>query len=63
VEITHDDIRRFRELWRDEFGEELSAEDARHHIARLDQLFLMLARRTKPPGGPKSVGSEIARHQ
>jgi hypothetical protein len=45
VQITDEDIRRFQAIWRDEFREELGADEARSHIARLDALYLLLARR------------------
>jgi hypothetical protein len=49
VRITEDDIRRFQAIWREEFEEEITADEARHHINRLDALFLLLARRPLPP--------------
>jgi hypothetical protein len=45
VRTTDDDIRRFQEIWREEFEEEITADEARKHIARLDALYLMLSRR------------------
>jgi len=44
VQITDENIRRFQEIWREEFAEEIGADEAREHIARLDALYLMLAR-------------------
>jgi hypothetical protein len=44
VRITDDDIRRFQEIWREEFEEDISVDGAREHIGRLDALYLMLAR-------------------
>jgi hypothetical protein len=44
VEITDDDIRRFQKIWREEFEEEITADEAREHIARLDALYLLLLR-------------------
>ena len=44
MQITDDDIQRFQEIWREEFKEELGANEAREHIARLDALYLLLAR-------------------
>ena len=55
MQITQDDICRFQEIWRGELGEELSEDDARHHIARLDALYLMFARRPKSASGVASV--------
>jgi hypothetical protein len=48
VRITDEDIRRFQEIWREEFAEEISADEAREHIDRLDAFFLFLARRPHP---------------
>jgi hypothetical protein len=48
VQITDDDIRRFQEIWREEFAEEISADKAREHIARLDALYLLLLRPSRP---------------
>jgi hypothetical protein len=42
VQITDDDIHRFQELWREEFGEEITTDEAREQIARLDALYLVL---------------------
>lgn len=42
--ITDDDIRRFQEIWREEFEEDIQADEARAHIARLDALYLILLR-------------------
>lgn len=44
MQITDDDIRRFQEIWREEFAEEISADEAREHIARLDTLYLLFLR-------------------
>jgi hypothetical protein len=44
---TYKDIRRFRQMWRKEFGEKISEDEARYHIRRQDTLYLMLSRR--PP--------------
>jgi hypothetical protein len=45
VRITDDDIRRFQAIWLEEFEEEITVDEAREHIGRLDTLYLMLARR------------------
>jgi hypothetical protein len=45
VRTTDDDIRRFQKIWREEFEEEITVDEAREHIGRLDALYLMLARR------------------
>ncbi|MGH9363620.1 MAG: hypothetical protein ACRD2T_17050 [Thermoanaerobaculia bacterium] len=44
MQITSDDIQRFQEIWREEFREEIGADDARAHIACLDALYLLLAK-------------------
>ena len=54
MRITDEDIRKFREIWREEFAEEIAAEEAREHIARLDALYLLLYRH----GAPKLASSE-----
>lgn len=54
--ITDDDIRRFQEIWREEFAEEIRADEAREHIARLDALYLLLLR-------PRPARSEDTEHQ
>jgi hypothetical protein len=43
--ITDEDIKRFREIWRAEFRETISEDEARHYILRLDSLYIMLAKR------------------
>jgi len=48
VRITDEDIRRFQEIWREEFAEEITADEARKHIIRLDEFFLFLARQPHP---------------
>jgi hypothetical protein len=48
VRITDEDLRRFQEIWREEFEEEISPDEAREHITRLDEFFLFLARRPLP---------------
>lgn len=53
MRITDDDIRKFREIWREEFAEEIAAEEAHEHITRLDTLYLLLAR-------PPAQGEEVA---
>lgn len=57
MRITDDDIRKFREIWREEFAEEIAAEEAREHIARLDALYLLLAR--PPAQGEKPAASRL----
>jgi hypothetical protein len=61
VRITDDDIRRFQGIWREEFKEEITEDEAREHIARLDALYLMLAR--TPAKKDKPLGTEDTQHQ
>jgi hypothetical protein len=61
VQITDEDIRRFQAIWREEFAEELNADEARSHIARLDALYLLLARRSRPQEAAPP-GSEDTQH-
>ena len=63
MRITEEDIRKFREIWREEFAEEIAAEEAREHIARLDTLYLLLARSSTPGDGPAVSRSEDTPHQ
>jgi hypothetical protein len=58
VQITDKDLRRFQEIWREEFGEEIGADEAREHITRLDALYLMLARRPANVGVASPLRSE-----
>ena len=61
MHITENDIHKFQGLWREEFAEEIGAEEAREHIARLDALYLLLAR---PPAREETAaasGSETYR--
>jgi RNA binding exosome subunit len=63
VRITDDDIRKFREIWREEFAEEIAAEEAREHITRLDTLYLLLARQPAQGTEPAASRSEDIPHQ
>lgn len=63
MRITEEDIRKFREIWREEFVEEISAEEAREHIARLDTLYLLLARQPAQGKESKASRSEDIPHQ
>ncbi|HEX4961375.1 MAG TPA: hypothetical protein VF173_11090 [Thermoanaerobaculia bacterium] len=59
MEITDDDIRRFQEIWREEFEEDIGTDEAREHITRLDALYLLLARpRPKEGQEPVPLNSE-----
>jgi hypothetical protein len=63
VRITADDICKFQEIWREEFQEELGADETREHIARLDALYLLLARSAKREAEFAASGSEGPPHQ
>ena len=61
MRITDNDIRKFQEIWREEFAEEIAADAARENIARLDALYLLLYRQGAPKLAPS--GSEDTEHQ
>jgi hypothetical protein len=61
VTITDKDIHRFQGIWREEFAEEIGAEEAREHIARLDALYLLLARPRAPEETAAASESETNR--
>jgi hypothetical protein len=42
IDITPQDIQRFQQIWREEFGEEISANEARLRIMKLDELYKFL---------------------
>ena len=63
MHITDDDIRRFQEIWREEFTEEITVDEAREHIARLDAIYLFLARRPTPLTDSLPSRSEEIQHQ
>ena len=63
MRITDEDIRKFREIWREEFAEEIAADEAREHIARLDTLYLLLARPSVRGEEPAASRSEDTPHQ
>jgi hypothetical protein len=44
VELTHEGIQGFIEMWEQEFGERLSPEDARYEATRLLEFFIQLTR-------------------
>ena len=48
MELSAEDIREFVEIWREEFGEEIPAGDARHRASRLIELFAVLAESSAP---------------
>ena len=43
MDLTEADIQEFAALWRDEFGEELSRDEARTEATRFLELYLLLA--------------------
>ena len=47
MEITPDDVKKYQEMWREEFGEEISEKKAREVITRVDALYLLLYRPPK----------------
>lgn len=46
MHLSDEDIREFREIWKREFHEELTIEEARHHASRLLELYALLAKPT-----------------
>ncbi len=44
MQLTDDDIQEFTALWKKEFGEEISEEEARHQASQLIQLYSLLVR-------------------
>jgi hypothetical protein len=42
MEITPEDIDKFRRIWREEFKEEISEDEARLQIRKLDAIYLFL---------------------
>ena len=44
VKLTDEDIRDLIEVWRQEFGETLTVEQAHHHGSQIMRLCLLLAR-------------------
>ncbi len=43
MDLSDDEVTEYARLWAQEFGEELSDDDARHHATRLLELYLALA--------------------
>ncbi len=50
MELTDDDIREYQEIWKKEFGEEISADDARRSASQVIELFRLLLE--QPPPAP-----------
>ena len=44
MQLNDDDIREFIEVWRKDFGETLSYEEARHHASQILTLYVAVAR-------------------
>jgi hypothetical protein len=63
VQITDDDIRRFQEIWREEFEEEITTKEAREHITRLDALYLLLYGPRRRRRDEALMESEDTKHQ
>lgn len=49
MELTDDDIREYQEIWKKEFGEEISAEEARLSASQVIELFRLLLEPPPPP--------------
>lgn len=43
MDLSDDEVREYARLWAQEFDEQLSDEDARHHAAHLLELYVVLA--------------------
>lgn len=43
MQLSDDDLREFCEIWKQEFGEELTPAEARHHASQLLELYMLLA--------------------
>ena len=44
MQLDDQDIREFIALWKEEFDEDLTLDEARHHASQLLELFWLLAR-------------------
>ena len=62
MQITEEEIRQFQAIWREEFEEDVSTDEAREHIARLDAFYLLLARRPVREQGPAPLRTEDTQH-
>jgi hypothetical protein len=49
MELTDDDIREYQEIWKREFGEEISTEEARRSASQVLELFRLLLEQPPPP--------------
>ncbi|MEK7630489.1 MAG: hypothetical protein AAB417_00445 [Patescibacteria group bacterium] len=49
MELTEDDIREYQAIWKKEFGEEISVEEARRSASQLLELYRSLLFEDPPP--------------
>ncbi len=59
--LGNDDLSEFAELWREEFKENLSLDEARHYATSLVELYTLLARPLPDARGSRSEND--AQHQ
>jgi hypothetical protein len=57
--LEEDDIREFIELWKEEFGEVLSTDEARYHASRFLELYALLANVPLEPQGESPDADSI----
>lgn len=55
MELQDEDIDEFRRLYDEEFGEQITREDAREHLQNVLGILLLL---TKPTTTPRTIGCE-----
>ena len=44
MEFSNEALKNFQAIWKRDFGESITADEARHHGARLVELFTLLSR-------------------
>lgn len=54
MQLNDDDLRTFRAIWKDEFGEEITDDAAREAASRVLELYRLLARAPHPEPDPPS---------
>lgn len=54
MRLNDDDLREFKAIWKDEFGEEITDDVAREAASRLLELYRVLARAPRPGPEPPS---------
>lgn len=59
MELTDDDILEFQEIWRNEFKETISADDARQRFHELIELYAFFARAARKRPGPDNSASNV----